>query len=1022
MEERESAAQLVEVEDEAWDGGGCEASARDRDFGEGSGGGGALPGAKNAGCRIDHPIFTDAEALVVFALGDEVERLAGWREDFDGKIGGHFEHIDLVGQFAGNKDGDIRSVHDAGRQLHIADGHHAGTGTAFAVGDCLKDDLGRHFLVKERWTWRPPDDSIDEFQALFRLAEGEELLSGHAETAVSDRGWMAGERGHGRHSREAPGVIEGGLRVCRNCAGRGAYGLFSQREDVMGNRTSRGLAAAAGGLIALGAPGLGQVVDGGWVDPGCHVGCGKSCAMRHLYELGLGPDGKPLGGGGVAGREAMGATDVLHCDLSIEVLPATERLTGSNTMTVRVLQDNLQEFSIRLRDNFTITAAVMNGSTPVTVQQVDTSNRRVVLDRAYFVGEEFTLRIDYNGVAVSRGMGSIEFGTVGGFPLIATLSEPYFAYTWWPCKDGAFGTAGDNIDKFTLDIAITAPQDLRSVSNGVLMGIDQLSGSRRRYRWHTDYPISTYLVAFCTARYNTYTRMYDHPGGQMPVEINIWPGSDTAANRDAWLETVDMMGVFKPLYGEYPFVEEKYGVYQFPFNGGMEHQTNTGQGTFDEGVTAHELGHQWWGDNVTCRTWGDIWLNEGFATYSQALWEEFKNGFDDRTALAGTMNELDPGPAGGMTLYKSDASDLNEIFDYGTTYLKGAWVVHMLRGALGDEAFFDGLAHYRALYEGSAATTDDFAAAIEEATGYPMTQFVDQWVYGGGQPSYFYGFTTSTVGSQLYLRLRVRQGQSTDQGANGKFVMPLEFRVSHAGGPSTIRVFNDERTEHFVIPIPAAATSLLVDPFGWVLHSITGLEAYVAGPPVVVTTSPADGAVLEEAPASIAVGFVENVTTNAAHYTITGPGGSVPFTFEYGGTFVATLTPTGALAPGEYVVRVDDAVNVSGRLLDGDGPQLPSGDGLAGGDYVFSFTVAATCEADLSGSSDPNDPGYGAPDGAVDASDFFYYLDQFAAGNAGVADMSASSDPNDPGYGVSDGVLDSSDFFYYLDQFAAGCP
>jgi aminopeptidase N len=789
----------------------------------------------------------------------------------------------------------------------------------------------------------------------------------------------------------------------------------------MNIRRARVLVLASGSIVGMAPVAWGQVIDDpyGRADPGCHIGCGKSCSLRHMRELGLAPDGTPM----VNPAEALSATDVLHCNLDIEVVPASGTIIGANVMQVRVLQNGLTEFSIRLRDNFTITAATIDGSTPVTVQQVDTSSRRVVLPRAYSAGEEFSLRIAYNGPAVSRGFGSIEFASQGGFPLVATLSEPYFAYTWWPCKDGAFSDAGDNSDKFTLDIAITAPSDLRSVANGVLQGVDALSGSRSRYRWHSDYPISTYLVAFCTTRYNTYTQSYTHSGGTMPVEINLYPSSDTPANRAAWFRTVDMLAVFRGTYGEYPFINEKYGVYQFPFGGGMEHQTNTGQGTFDEGVTAHELGHQWWGDMVTCRTWRDIWLNEGGATYSQAIWNEFKNGFDDRAALHSTMQSLHPGNSAGSVVYVADVASINSIFNYGTSYLKASWVYHMLRGALGDEAFFDGLAFYRAAFEGSAATTDDFGAAFETATGYPMGQYLGQWIYGSGTPTYVTGFSGTVVDGQAYVRLRIRQSQPVGDGAGGKFTMPIEFSVAHAGGPTRIRVFNDERTEHFVVPVPATPTGITIDPDNWILDTSPASEAFVQGPPVVIAAAPGDGAIVGP-DATVTVKFIEAVVANAGDFELTGPGGAVPCSLSPAPTFGFTLTPLAPLAPGAYTLRVQDSVVAAsgGRALDGDGPSLPSGDGLAGGDYVFAFSVDAPCPADLSGSSDPNDPAYGAPDGAVDSADFFYYLDQFVGSNLAVADLTGSSDPNDPGYGTPDGAIDASDFFFYLDLFVEGCP
>ncbi|MBZ0173168.1 MAG: hypothetical protein K8E66_12360, partial [Phycisphaerales bacterium] len=301
----------------------------------------------------------------------------------------------------------------------------------------------------------------------------------------------------------------------------------------------------------------------------CKVaGCGKAAAAM-LAEL----NGTAGESGLLRAPRALQDTDLLHNDAELELSVSGNDLTitGSNTMTVKSMIDGLTEFDIRLRSNFTVTAATVNGST-VTVQNVDTVTPRVLLGSTFNTGDECDVHVAFTGVAVSRGFGSIEVDYAGGQPVVASLSEPYYAYTWWPCKDGAFGDPGDNNDKATLELALIAPSNMRSVANGVLQGIDALSGGRSRYRWRSDYPISTYLVAFGSHPYNTWTETFTYDDGQavhqMPVEFNIYPSDDTSGNRAAWGEAVDMLTVFSDLFGLYPFIDEKYGMYQFMFGGG----------------------------------------------------------------------------------------------------------------------------------------------------------------------------------------------------------------------------------------------------------------------------------------------------------------------------------------------------------------------------------------------------------------------------------------------------------------------
>lgn len=684
-------------------------------------------------------------------------------------------------------------------------------------------------------------------------------------------------------------------------------------------------------------------------------GCGKLHAaarrevIREAERVGrLGPVGY------FSRAEPSEDTDLLHCDLEIEVLPASASLIGSNTMTIQSKSAALTEFTFRLYNGFTISSAMVDGTTPVTVNTTSISTRVVTLDRTYTMDEVFTLTIDYSGIPSSAGFGSIQFTTHNGTDIAYTLSEPYYSYTWWPVKDGDLFAAGDNSDKFTIDVAVIAPDTMMSASNGVIQSVSPLTLGRSRYQWSMTYPVAPYLVCFSTTNYNQWEETYfPIAGGTMPVLFYIYPENDTPTNRAAWAEVVQMLYTFRDLYGEYPFVDEKYGIYECQFGGGMEHQTFTAQGTFSERVTAHEAAHQWWGDAVTCRTWKDIWLNEGFAAYSEGLWDEHKPGSSGLPALQLRMDTKRYYGSGTVYVQDSELGNVYAIFSSSTTYAKGAWVVHMLRHVLGNDTFFDTIADYRAAFEGSAATTADFQAVCENH--YPsgnLDWFFQEWIFGEYAPSYAYGWQSVQVGGQDYLLLSIDQTQSASY---QRFTMPIDVDVD---GVRHV-VFNDNDTEHFVIPIDGPASSVDLDPDNWILLENVTPTAYVPGPPTVIATQPAAGGVLEGADFdTIEVTFHTDVAVDAGDFELVGDGvGVVPLLFQYNATeHRATLTAVPPLAADSYTLTVRDTLTAvdSGQALDGevtdanDPASLPSGDGVAGGDSVIEFLVQfASCPEDI---------------------------------------------------------------------------
>lgn len=672
------------------------------------------------------------------------------------------------------------------------------------------------------------------------------------------------------------------------------------------------------------------------VTPPTEVGIGAdACAEsrtaarpEYMWE-----DAQPSGG--VAGVDDD--TDVMHIDLEIEIFTSTSTLSGTNTLTIRSLRDNLTAMPLRLRDNFTITSVTVDGNA-ATWQRDDTTTFTINLGRSYATDEVFELSVQYNGPPVSRGFGSIEFTTQSSNPLVFTLSEPYYCYTWWPAKEVS-------ADKFTADLSFIAPTPLIVASNGVLAGVEELENARRRYRWTVSNPIAPYLVSFSATNYNQFSGTFDYNNDSMPVEFYIYPASDNTTARNRWLGCIPMLGTFSNLYGLYPFFDEKYGIYQFGFGGGMEHQTMTGQGGFSESLTAHELAHQWWGDMVTCGTWGDIWLNEGFATYSEALWLEFKPGSTGTPALLAAMADRRPTAFGG-SVYRYDTTSVNAIFSSNYAYRKGGWVLHMLRHVMGDNAFFGMLADYRATFEYSTAITADLQAMAEGRYGAPLDWFFQEWVYEGGAPQWQTAWRGINVGGRRYFELMLNQVQDL---AYPTYAMPIDVVLNNATD-EPVTIWNFARSQYYLLPAGASTQTLDVDPFNYVLTSDRTSSGFVEGPPRVIDVIPPIGTtapfgqistldIVLHRPVSVPTDAISVVGANS---------GPVAFTPAYNATTqTITVTFTSALPADDYTVSVSPtivsqtgSVALDGEITDPNNPaSLPSGDGVASGAAVFAFHV-----------------------------------------------------------------------------------
>ncbi len=668
------------------------------------------------------------------------------------------------------------------------------------------------------------------------------------------------------------------------------------------------------------------------------------------------PGGVPLSG---QRDETSGDTDVLHYDLELEIELTTGHMNGSNVIRTRALVDNLTVFRIMLRNSF-IVDALRIGDADLTAIRIGATVLEVTLDRPYNTGEIFELYVSYHGTPVPAGdWGSIVFRERAGAREVWTLSSPWYSYTWWPCKE-------ELADKATADLSFIVDEDLAVASNGLLLGIEDAGPGKLRHHWRTEYPTETYLFSLAITNYNVYDDVWEYDGGSMPLKYFLYPEQDTQEAHDHLALIPDMLDVFSELYGMYPFVDEKYGIAQCGFGGGMEHQTMTSQGWMvSDWLNAHELAHSWWGDNVTCATWHDIWLNEGPTTYSEALWFENRpqepNGEE---ILHLYMDYLRP-TSTTDPLYCYDASEQGRVYSRNITYLKGAWVTHMLRHVVGDEPFFDILATYREIYGGGFATTEDFIAVTEAVTGRDLRWFFDQWVYNGRRPTHWHAWRPLTIDGTQYIELMAKQTWFV-------FQMPIDILVSAGGQDTTYTIWHNERQEHLLLPIGDEPADALVYNAGpWVLADDGGETTFVEGPPKIATTHPnPDQTVAAQEAAGIEVVFHKDVIVDAGQFTLVGQAaGTVECSFSYDDTrHAATLVPITPLAPDTYTLTIADTiVDVAAELeLDGEmvhpentavpgAPALPSGDGLPGGVAELTFAVSVPGDLNCDGLLDADD-------------------------------------------------------------------
>ena len=496
--------------------------------------------------------------------------------------------------------------------------------------------------------------------------------------------------------------------------------------------------------------------------------------------------------------------DLKYHRLEITVNPEIHYISGAITTYFKPTAKNFDKISFDFSDemqidsiifhqnhlNYKQNSDILTITLPNTIEQLD------------------SITIFYQGEPPAiDGFGNFITASHNGTPIMWTLSEPYGAKTWFPCKQ----TLIDKAD--SIDLIVTTPIQYKVAGNGLIVSIDTINDSTKITHWKHKYPITAYLIAFAVTNYAEY---YDYVNiGDtltLPILEYVYP-EDSAIARSQTPDIIDVLQFYCDSFMLYPFINEKYGQAQFGKGGGMEHQTMTFIGNFDHALMAHELAHQWFGDYITCGSWQEIWLNEGFAVYLEGLtaeqglapysWDNWKkNTLEQATKLT------------EGSVFVEDTTSVRRIFNYQLTYMKGGFILHTLRWTIGDKAFFEGIRNY--LNDSSLAYgyahVSDIEKHFEDAADTDLTDFFDNWYYGQGYPVYSVFWSQNDENT---ISIKISQKTTHQSVSFYKMKIPIQFIGNNID--TTIVFDNIFNNQTFDAKVNFKVEKIIFDPEKWIL-------------------------------------------------------------------------------------------------------------------------------------------------------------------------------------------------------------
>ena len=506
--------------------------------------------------------------------------------------------------------------------------------------------------------------------------------------------------------------------------------------------------------------------------------------------------------------------DILYYDINVNwynVLKNSNKTYSGKVRIVARVDTLISTNQIYLNSYLTIDSVIKNNS-PLNFNNSN-GVLTISLDRTYNQNEVIDLEIYFRRTRTDNLGFYFYAKSQQTLENIAyTMTEPSDARYWFPCYDDPSNKAD------SIRLRIIVPAGYTATGNGILESI-QTIGDSTIFVWFERHPITTYLIATCASKYSkfvqTYTSKYP-PYETFEIQNYQW-SADSVRSVYVMRNIGLMMECFETYYGKYPF--DKYGhgvVYPFSF-GGMEHQSiSTIHRSWlvndSQSGLAHELAHQWWGDLVTCETWKDIWLNEGFATFSEDLYKEYTQGksayFSSMNSRANYYYNYNP----GYPIYNPP-----QLFNAAISYYKGALVLNMLRYVLGDSLFFQSLINYRNQFLYSTATTNDFKNVINQTTGEDFSYFFDQWIYQPNHPVYVYNWKVNSSNQNYNLTFLIKQTQNH----YSVYKMPIELKIQFANSDTTVKIWNTQREQSFTFAFKDSVVNLIFDPQNYIIKQAT---------------------------------------------------------------------------------------------------------------------------------------------------------------------------------------------------------
>ncbi|MFA8451279.1 MAG: M1 family aminopeptidase [Bacteroidales bacterium] len=511
--------------------------------------------------------------------------------------------------------------------------------------------------------------------------------------------------------------------------------------------------------------------------------------------------------------------DLKAATLNIEVSPLNTEIKGNIVYEAKVLKDQFLYFVIELHPQIKIDNFKVNGK----LISYDRVNKDVIAYVPFLKkGDVFNVEIDYfrsSEVPYGVGLNKKDILNYGiyhdlgydNIPVTFSCSEPFFASDWFPCKQDL----KDRIDH--LQINITCDKKYTACSVGILKEVRDLDNGKHCFVWVNNEPITYFSIAFAVADYYRYSYFFSYLGseqGTFSIQNYVYNRKENIKHiKHRFFHVLDIMDYLDDIFGLYPYRKQKYGHVQVPFYACMEHQTLSFMGCVDVETIAHELTHQWFGNNVTACSWNHVWLHQGFSTYAQYLILE-KLGKEKDASEWLYSRSKQARDEEGKSIYISDQEiaegGAHRIFDYATTYCKGALILHMLRNEINnDDLFFACLKKYQHKFKGGCAAAEDFFEVVKEVCKKDYSWFLQQWYYGSSFPLYSISWDYQSENKRLIIYSKQEEKQSNTE----VFKMTNLIDVKYTDGSvERVRYFQEKAFEKIELRVKKDIESIVFNP------------------------------------------------------------------------------------------------------------------------------------------------------------------------------------------------------------------